>query len=197
MPYGPWDWLEVAKLCTGLLTPIVVAVIGIYIHRVTTRFEQLQWRSQKLTEKRLEIYDAMAPELNDLLCYFTYVGAWRDIDPPKIITMKRAFDKKIHLAAPLFSDEFFGACMDFQNLCFKTYAGWGEDAKLRTQVERRKQSRISDWNQEWNQYFCNDIADPKEIRIAYKRVMESFASNVGVHPTFVVPPSGRVPGRVL
>jgi hypothetical protein len=36
-------------------------VLGIYIHRVTKRFEHLQWRSQKLVEKRLAVYDDLAP----------------------------------------------------------------------------------------------------------------------------------------
>jgi hypothetical protein len=38
---GPWNWLEVAKLVAGLLIPATLAVFGLYIHRVTKRFEHL------------------------------------------------------------------------------------------------------------------------------------------------------------
>ena len=80
MELGPWNWLEVAKLATGLLTPAVIAAGGVYVHRITKQFEHTQWWGQKLVEKRLAIYDDMAPAFNDLLCYFTYVGSWRDSD---------------------------------------------------------------------------------------------------------------------
>jgi hypothetical protein len=85
----PWNSLEVAKLLAGLLTPTAITLLGIYVHRATKRFEHLQWRSQKLVERRLEIYDDLAPHFNDLLCYFTYVGAWKELDPPAVVAHKR------------------------------------------------------------------------------------------------------------
>lgn len=85
MAAGPWNWLEIAKLLASLLIPITLAVFGVYVHRITKRFEHLQWRSQKLIEKRLSIYDELAPLFNDLLCYFTYVGGWRDLNPPDVV----------------------------------------------------------------------------------------------------------------
>lgn len=148
MSAGPWNWLEVAKLFAGLLAPAAIAVFGVYIHRVTKRFEYLQWRSQKLVEKRLAIYDDLAPQLNDLLCYFTYVGCWKDLNPPDVVSLKRTIDKKVHLAAPLFSESLFSACTEFQSLCFETYTGWGRDALLRTQWQRRQEARSGDWKDE-------------------------------------------------
>jgi hypothetical protein len=98
----------------------------------------------------------------------------------------------IQINAPLFSDEFFGACMDFQNLCFETYGGWGQDAKLRTEFRRRRESR-TDWNPEWASYFSENPCDPQKIRSAYKRVMEAFANDIGIHSPPTVPLSGRLP----
>ncbi len=141
---SPWNSLEIAKLVAGLLTPAALAAFGVYIHRVTKRFEHLQWRSQKLIETQLKVYDDLAPQLNDLLCYFTYVGCWKELDPPAVVALKRAIDKKMFLAAPLFSESFFSACMEFQNLCFETYSGWGRDALLRAQFQRREQARPSE-----------------------------------------------------
>ena len=196
MDAGSWSWLEVAKLSASLLVPAALAALGIYIHRVTKQFEHLQWRSQKLVEKRLGVYDDLAPQLNDLLCYFTYVGCWRDLDPPDVVALKRVVDKKVYLAAPLFSEEFFAACMAFQNLCFETYTGWGCDACLRTRFERRRDSSRKDWNPEWEGCFSSEAAEPAAVRAAHQRVMEAFSEDIGVHASFVVPLSGRVPSNV-
>jgi hypothetical protein len=193
---SPWNSLEIAKLTAGLLTPAALAFFGVYIHRLTKRFEDLQWRSQKLIETRLKIYDELAPQLNDLLCYFTYVGCWKDLNPPEVIALKRTIDKKVFLAAPLFSESFFSACMEFQNLCFETYSGWGRDALLRAQFERREKARPNEWKAEWKECFSDSASDPKAIRAAYKEIMEAFAVDIGVHPSFVVPHSGRVPGNI-
>jgi hypothetical protein len=193
---SPWNSLEVAKLLAGLLTPAALALFGVYIHRITKRFEDLQWRSQKLIETRLKIYEDLAPQFNDLLCYFTYVGCWKELDPPAVVTLKRVMDKKIFLAAPLFSKSFFSACMEFQNLCFQTYTGWGRDALLRTQFQRRQETRPTDWNVEWNECFSTSLSEPEAIRDAYKRVMQAFAADIGVHPSSVVPDSGGVPGFI-
>lgn len=196
MEAGDWSWLEVGKLVASLVTPVVVAIFGIYIHRVTKRFEHSQWRSQKLVEKRLAVYDDVAPLLNDLLCFFTYVGTWKEMDPPTAVGLKRKVDKKIHLASPLFSPLFFEACMAFQNLCFETYAGWGVDALLRSQFERRKEAWGAKWDVGWEQLFSAKASDPTAIREAYKEVMEAFAIDLGVMNAPSVPHSGRVPGNI-
>jgi len=199
MSAGPWNWLEVAKLVAGLLTPAALAMLGIYIHRVTRRFEHFQWRSQKLVEKRLAVYDDLAPQLNDLLCYFTYVGCWKELDPPAVVSLKRDIDKKIHLAAPLFSQGFFSACTEFQNLCFEAFVGWGQNARLRTESKRRCEARPTDWKSEWNVCFADreSVSDPHAIKDAYRQVMRALAVDMGVHPSFVIPHSGRIPGNIV
>jgi hypothetical protein len=196
MDTGPWNSLEIAKLAAGLLTPAALAGFGVYIHRVTKRFEHLQWRSQKLIEKRLAIYDDIAPHFNDLLCYFTYVGCWKELDPPAVLALKRTLDRKIHLAAPLLSESFFDVSLNFLSLCFETYAGWGRDALLRTHFERRQQARPSDLNVEWNECFSQSPSDPQAIRDKYGEVMRALAADIGVLPSFVVPHSGRVPANI-
>ena len=60
-PESTWNTLEIAKLAVSVLTPAAIAILGIYIHRVTKRFEDSQWKSQKLIEKRIAIYDDLAP----------------------------------------------------------------------------------------------------------------------------------------
>jgi len=191
-----WNSLEVVKLIVSALTPVIVAIIGVYIHHLTKRFEYHQWQNQKLIEKRLAIYDELASLMNDNLCYFTFVGAWKGRKPIDVIISKRCLDKKIHLAAPLFSSKFFEACMRFQNLCFETYTGWGEDAKLKTQVQRRQQAMDKDWDHAWDQMFSTSIADPKEIKAAYMDVMTCFSKEIGINEELCVPVPGQIPCNI-
>ena len=76
--------------------PIVVILLGFWVNQKTKRLEHLQWRSQKLVEKRLAVYDDLAPDLNDFLCYFTFVGLWKELRPPDVVALKRKVDRKIH-----------------------------------------------------------------------------------------------------
>ena len=195
MDAGPWNWLEVAKLAAGILSPVAIAALGVYIHRVTKRFEHVQWRSQKLVEKRLAIYDEVAPRLNDLLCYFTYVGSWRDKDPPEIVALKRDLDRRIHLAAPLFSPALYSTCQALLALCYETYTGWGQDAKLRTAYLRRRDAR-ADWEHEWEACFSESASDPAAVRAAYTEVMRVFAADIGVLELASPPPPGELPANI-
>lgn len=181
MELGQWTWLEIAKLGTQALTPFLVVGLGIYVHRITKKFEYVQWQNQKLIEKRLSIYDKLATELNDLLCYFTYVGKWKDVKPPEVVSKKREIDKQIYLSAPLFSQDFFNACHQFQSLCFDTYNGMGKDAKLRTKYDERAKAMGTAWDSSWAECFSDRSPHPAEdeLRTAYQKVMDVFASEIG------------------
>ena len=184
MKSGDWNWLEVAKLCVTGLTPLALAFVGVYIHRVSKRFEHQQWRNQKLIEKRIAIYDDIAADLNSILCYFTYVGDWKDVTPPEMVSAKRVVDRKIHLARPLFEPSFFVACQQFQEVCFSTFNGPGQDAKLRTHLERRRRVMNSipgkEWDDRWNYSFIDPPAEPEEVRKAYSVVMEEFSKSLEI-----------------
>jgi hypothetical protein len=181
MQSGTWTSLEIAKLAAGLLTPIALAALGIYLHRVAKRFEHLQWRSQKLIEKRLAVYDSLAPKLNDLFCYFTYVGNWRDVSPLSVVALKRSIDKEIYLAAPLFRIEFFKALTTFQDTCFETFTGWGHDACLRTDFARRQEHFPGSWDSEWSGLFTDNVSTTASVRLVYSHAMRAFSKDIGVH----------------
>ncbi len=190
-----WSTLEIAKLAVGAMTPMAIAVFGIYANRLSKKLDHMQWRNQKVIEKQLSIYDDLAPDLNDLLCYYTYVGTWKEVDPTDIVQMKRVIDKKVHLAAPLFPEEFAKACLYFQELCFETYTGMGRDARLRTEWSERVKHRQGRWNPEWASCFSpdQDVTNPKEIQKAYREIMLIFANCIGVQPACSVLNPGRIP----
>lgn len=175
-----WSKLEIVKLLVQAATPIAVAILGVYLTRLAKRFEHVQWRNQRLIEKRISVYDDLASDLNDLLCYFTYVGCWKDLTPRDVVALKRRIDKKVYLAAPLFSPSFFENCMKFLNLCYATFQGWGEDAKLRTAFNRRKEAAGARWDSKWEDLFSDEVTDPREIRHAYGDVMRLFSEEMGI-----------------
>lgn len=190
-----WTSLEIVKLVVQLLSPIAVAILGFYFTRIVKSFEHFQWRNQRLIEKRIEVYDDLAPDFNDLLCYFTFVGSWKGLSPPDIVSRKRALDKKIYLAAPLFSSEFFSACTNFMDLCYSTFQGWGEDAKLRTPFERRKDAAGKKWRKSWGNCFVDDVSEPEHIQRAYQEILRVFSVDIGIASPDQIP-TGSYPSGV-
>jgi hypothetical protein len=62
----PKTWTDQARLGADLLGPLVAAVFGIWVMKLTKRIEQNQWRNQKLIEKRIAIWDEIGPIVNDI-----------------------------------------------------------------------------------------------------------------------------------
>jgi len=195
----PWNSLEVVKLVVAGLVPVAVAVLGVYLTRIAKKFEHLQWRNQRLVEKRIAIYDDLALDLNDLLCYFTFVGCWKDLTPPEVVALKRRVDKKIYLAAPLFSGAFFASCNAFIALCFAPFQGWGLDARLRTLAGRRRSAAGMAWQASWDSCFVDerDASDPKAVQAAYRQVMEVFTSDIALGPAVAPSASGKLPSNIV
>jgi hypothetical protein len=176
-----WTSLEIAKLVVAVLTPVLLFVLGIIVRRAASRVEDAQWGSRKLIERRLELYEEIAPRLNDLFCFFMRVGHFREVEPPKAIAVKRELDRTLHAHAPLFSREFEDSYREFMNACFKAFTGLGEDAKLRTFVQAQRYERGSSWKSEWERMFADgEESTPDEIDASYNRLMDHFAEEVGV-----------------
>jgi hypothetical protein len=128
---GHWTWLELAKLIVAGLIPVVVVGLGVLINRTAHRIEQAQWATRRLIDRRLELFDSMAPGLNDLLCFFLLVGDFRNITPPIAIAHKRELDQQFYVNEALMSPEFASRYHAFIGACFQTYTGVGHDARLR------------------------------------------------------------------
>lgn len=147
-----WNSLEATKLAVSLLTPLVVLGLGLLINRASRRLEQAQWANRQLIERRLNLYDVMAPLLNDLFCFFTLVGDYRSVEPPAAISAKRTLDKSFYVNRFLFGPAFSATYAAFMDVCFQTYTGIGEPAKLRSTIELQRPERET-WNEEWNDLF--------------------------------------------
>jgi hypothetical protein len=193
-----WTSLEIAKLIVSGLTPLAVVVAGFWINRQLKRFEHLQWTRQKGVEKRLRVYEEIVPHLNDLLCYFTFVGCWKELTPPEVVGLKRQLDRVMHVNAPLFPDVVMQNYNAFMRLCYETYTGWGKDARIRSSFHRRKEAAGEKWTSVWDQHFVTsaDQDEAELVRAAYTRLVTSLASEIGVGLQQPHVPTGRVPSHI-
>jgi len=178
---SPWNSLEVVKVVLSATTPVLILLLGIWVTGLTKHLDATLWANQKLVEKRIAIYDDVAPLLNDLLCYFSYVGGWKELSPPEVIALKRKLDRKMYVVFPLLSNNVRRAYLTFMFVCFRTHHGWAQDARLRTKIGRRRDAAGSKWIAEWDELFLEDQAtDPEKIRSAYQDLMNTFSADVGI-----------------
>jgi hypothetical protein len=204
-----WSSLEITKLVVSALTPILLFALGYVVTKASRRveeaqreaarrfeeaqrdaarrFEEAQWASRKLIESRLELFEEMAPKLNDLFCCFILVGHFREVTPPTALSRKRELDRIFHSHAPLFSPEFRDRYQDFLNVCFLAFTGAAKPARLRASLAAQKRERPT-WESEWDEMFAEgDESTPDQIADAYDDMMDAFAADVGA------PRAGRRP----
>lgn len=186
MTEAPWNTLEIAKLTVGVLTPMSVAVLAWFLNKRMKRLDLIQWSNQKLIEKRIAVYDSVAPQLNLLLCFFTWVGYWKEISPQNAIQAKRDLDKAFNIYRHLFEADVYEAYHSYIHLLFETFIGPGHDARLRTIVKGgdgdREKDGLYDWKNEWDDQFAkpDNVPSKNEIRIAYGELMSALTRALGV-----------------
>jgi hypothetical protein len=179
--------LDIIRLIVETLTPVIVLVFGIKIDKVIKKHESTLLTNQKILEKRLEIYDKVIFMINDIFCFHCYIGNWKELSPPVIIEHKRKLDKIMHSYAPLFKDKLLKDYNNFMEEYYMTFAGWGEDAKIRSLYIKRKKV-YKNWEDTWIDIFdCKDIQTDKDennsINIKtekYNMLLESFKENLEI-----------------
>lgn len=97
MVAASWTSLEITKLVVAGLTPVLVAALGFWLNRRLKSLEQAQWAQQKVIDRRIKAYDELAKPLNELFCFFCYVGSWKEITPPDLVRLKRELDQTASL----------------------------------------------------------------------------------------------------
>jgi len=178
-------WLEITKLIVAALVPIVVVVVGWKLNRSLKGFEHAQWANQKLVEKKLQLFDEIMPRLNDLYCFYNFVGNWKDITPGDVIAIKRALDKKINVYSAVLGNIFLEAYASFMKCAFETYVAEGADAKIRSVISGydgdRKMHCSYQWKEEWDSLFPIPASyDKTEFQLRYAAVESAFQSAIGV-----------------
>jgi hypothetical protein len=178
-----WNSVQVVTLVVDALTPITVVVLGVLFTNASRRIEQVQWANQTVVTHRLDIFAQVAPGLNQLLCFATFVGGWKDIDPKKAIGLKRKLDETMYANKVLFSDELFAAYHQFMTKLFAMYAATGADARVRAPVESQWGNRrdLPWWDDSMNDLFSTgNVASMDDIQAAYDEMSRQFRADLYV-----------------
>ena len=178
--------IEIVKIFTGMVTPLIVAYFGFKLNRTMQQLAAAQWANQKVIEKRISIFDELAPLLNELYCYMIFVGNWKELTPADIIRYKRLLDKRIYVSAAFFSPGLVSSYDDFIGCCFETFTGAENDARIRSPIEcingdRRKS--LPTWEKEWDNCFSTSQTTKEVLKVAYNELMAVFSSELwfGIH----------------
>lgn len=178
--------VDVAMVAVNALTPLAVVVVGYVLNRRLRRIEQVRWANQTVISRRLEIFTEVAPKLNRLLCFGTFVGRWKEVTPAQAIVLKRELDESMFANRILFSDRLFVAYEEFMRTLFDMYASADADAPLRVPItavlgDRRN---LSWWEDTTPAYFTTDNpASLGEIQRAYDALGQRFRADLYVIQT--------------
>jgi hypothetical protein len=114
------------------------------------------------------------------------------------VKLKRQLDRIAYISAPLFPPDFLKHYNEFIELCFRTYADWGKDARLRTKSNRRADAAGEKWIEDWSACFASDseCSDPKALREAYGKLVAYLAKELGVGIRTEPIETGRLPTNI-
>jgi hypothetical protein len=168
---SPWNSLEIAKLFTGLLTPLMVAIVGYILNQQLT--EQTGFE-KSLAERRFQIYDTIREGLNRIYCYVEDKGTWKQEDPDKILTYKRMIDQAMFTQRAFWGPDTFKAFTDYMDSAFATYQGVGVDARIKSGFDE-KQS-LPGWKSEWASRFTGHEDSSHEAN--YNRLQSLIARDL-------------------
>ena len=171
---SPWNSLEKAKIAVSAITPILVLTLGIIINNSVKEGE-------RSTALRSEIYKNVGGDLNDIYCYLSFVGGWKEMTPIDIIVRKRAVDKAMYTYRPFFSKELFSTYERFMAEAFKPYGRPGKDARIRSDIETpdgdRRIHGTKSWDSSWEDRFTNERNKDAQ-REAYTKFLEQMARDL-------------------
>jgi hypothetical protein len=179
-----WTSVQVVTLAVEALTPITVAGLGVLFARTSRRIEQVQWANQTVVTRRLDIFGQLAPGLNQLLCFATFVGGWKEIQPAQATAVKRKLDETMYANRVPLSDELFAAYHHFMSTLFAMYATTDADAHLRAPIESKWGNRRNmDWWHEDPMAGLFSQANPasiEDIQAAYDQLAQRFRAELYV-----------------
>jgi hypothetical protein len=178
-----WNSVQIATLAVAALTPLTVAGLGYFVARASRRLEQVRWANQTVVTRRLEIFKEVGPLLNQLLCFATFVGGWKEIEPRDAIAVKRKIDEVMYSSRVLFSDSLFAAYQEFMLSMFATYVTAETDAHLRAPIDSQWGDRrnMEWWEDSMTSLFSADHQVSLDlIQAAYEQLAERFRADLYV-----------------
>lgn len=168
---GPPVWLEYAKLAVAALIPIAVVYLGLQIDRGKAI-------NQELVRKKIDLYTAVAPKLNEIYVFSQGIGRWRDLDPTKLISNKRDIDLLIYVNRFLLSDQTFGDYRQFENAFFALYQEPGKDAAVKVDIDFLRMQIGGGFKDAWLPSLSSTPGARVAQNSAYETIMKALAEEV-------------------
>jgi hypothetical protein len=178
-----WNSLEVAQLAVAALMPLTLLGLGLIVAQNTRRLDSYQHANQTVLARRHEIFQEVAPKLNQLLCFMAFVGRWKEITPADVLSLKRDVDEVMYTNRLLFSDELFATYQAFMARFFAMYATIDSDALIRARIsfdlgDRRK---LHWWSASMVDMFAQDhVCEPGEAQLSYDELSAAFREDLYV-----------------
>lgn len=102
-----------------------------------------------------------------------------------MLTAKRNLDKKVNIYRHLLSDDFYKSYDEFIELAFKTFTGWGEDAKIKAEIASGMADRRTHANYAWettyeDMFEKTSFASSGDIKKAYLSTMNALRACIGL-----------------
>jgi hypothetical protein len=184
---GGWTSLDVATVLVAAATPIAVTVLGVLLARGARRVAALQQANERVVERRIEVFDLVAVQLNRLLCFATFVGRWKEISATDALAFKRDIDEVMYANRPLFSAELFEAYRAFMACLFAMYATVDGDALIRCQIRSQwgDRSKLGWWSPKMAARFTDTqdatrTTTPQQAETAYHWLSAAFRDDLYV-----------------
>src|SRR5262245_2175039 len=172
------DWMEYLKIGVAALTPIMTGLVGLLVVRMGSRLEANKQLSQELLKKRLQLFEDVAPKLNDIFCFYQAIGHWAELSPEEVIRRKRAIDRSIQVNRYLFRSEFWDAYQEFEKSHFDMFTAVGQPARLRLDVKHLRE-RVGDaFKNEWMPFVSANAGNHEEQRQHYQALMHILGTEV-------------------
>jgi hypothetical protein len=155
----------------------------VFVARASRRLERVQWANQTVITRRVDLFGVVAPKLNQLLCFATFVGGWKEIQPIAVIKLKREIDETMYANRVLFSAELFEAYRAFMAAMFAMYAATGADALLRSPIDSKwgDRRKLYWWHENLTALFSTDNPGTmEEIEAAYNQMSQRFRADLYV-----------------
>ena len=171
--------LEIVKIVASVSTPVIVLLLGVWAKNIAIDYEKRASLNDRVIEKRVELYEKVDEDLNDIFVFLTQVGNWKELTPQMVVEKKRQVDKVMYTSRPYWSDVVFNAYIEFMGSAFETYTGIGEDAKFRTEIWQFKE--LPHWKESWSKWFSSKPTNISELRSRYNILMKRFAGEFGYY----------------
>jgi hypothetical protein len=172
------DWLEYAKLGVAALTPIMTGLIGLIVLRLGTKLDTTKQLHQELLRKRLQLFEEIAPKLNDIHCFYQAVGHWAELNPDEVIRRKRAIDRAIQVNRYLFRSDFWDEYQRFEQAHFEMFSAAGQPARLRLDLDHVGKRAGAGFQKDWLSYASAKPGSHQEQIKHYQALMEILGREI-------------------